>query len=163
MLDLAILAAHTIAVCLYSKGAAMTHALKIPVTLSDNHHLLPFYLYQVPAGFPSPAEDYVDKSLDLLELLVQHPSATFFCRVRGDSMEGAGIFDGDILVVDRSIQAAHGSVVVAAVAGELTCKYLDKHRHRLLPANGKYRPIEISEDSELIIEGVVRHSIRCHA
>lgn len=77
-------------------------------------------------------------------------------------MEGAGIHDGDILIVDRAIEAAHGDVVVAAVGGELTCKYLDKHRHRLLPANKKYRPIEVTEGSDLVIEGVVRHSIRCH-
>jgi DNA polymerase V len=95
-------------------------------------------------------------------MLIQHPAATFFCRVSGDSMEGAGIYDGDILIVDRAVTPVHGDVVVAAVAGELTCKYLDKNRHRLLPANDRYRPIEIPDGSELVIEGVVRHSIRCH-
>lgn len=141
----------------------MTLAISIPVTFPDQRQTLPLYLFQVPAGFPSPADDYVDKSLDLLELLVQHPASTFFCRVRGDSMEGAGIYDNDILIVDRSLEASHGDVVVAAVAGELTCKRLDKYRRRLLPENDKYRPIDILEGSELVIEGVVRHSIRCHA
>lgn len=122
----------------------------------------PLFVSSVAAGFPSPADDYVDGDLDLMELLIQHPAATFYCRVSGDSMEGAGIYDGDILIVDRAAKAAHGDVVVAAVAGELTCKYLDINRHRLLPANDKYRPIEIPEDSDLVIEGVVRHSIRCH-
>lgn len=140
----------------------MSRALTLSVTLPGQWLALPFYLSQVPAGFPSPADDYVDTDLDLAELLIQHPAATFFCRVAGDSMEGAGIFDGDILIVDRAVTPAHGDVVVAAVAGELTCKYLDKNRHRLLPANEKYRAIEIPDGSELVIEGVVRHSIRCH-
>jgi len=125
---------------------------------------LPLFLSRVAAGFPvhTPSEDYVDGELDLLELLIQHPSATFCCRVSGDSMEGAGIFDGDLLIVDRSATPRHGDVVVAAVAGEFTCKYLDKNRHRLLPANAQYRPIEILDGSGLVIEGVVLHSIRHH-
>jgi DNA polymerase V len=142
----------------------MTSILPLKISLSADvgHAQLPLYLSSVAAGFPSPADDYVDGDLDLMEMLIQHPAATFYCRVSGDSMEGAGIFDGDILIVDRATTAAHGDVVVAAVAGELTCKYLDKNRHRLLPANDKYRPIEIPDGSDLVIEGVVRHSIRCH-
>lgn len=141
----------------------MTHIISLAIRPPDmGPAKQPLYLSSVQAGFPSPADDYVDGELDLLELLIQRPSSTFFCRVSGDSMEGAGIFDGDILIVDRAITANHGDVVVAAVAGELTCKYLDKHRHRLMPANEKYRPIEIPDGSDLVIEGVVRHSIRCH-
>lgn len=123
---------------------------------------LPLYLSTVAAGLPSSADDHVDREIDIAELLIQHPAATFFCRAAGDSMEGAGIFSGDYLIVDRSLEAMHGDVVVAAVAGELTCKYLDKHRHRLLPANERYQPIEIPEGSDLVVEGVVIHSIRCH-
>ncbi|MCP4261235.1 MAG: translesion error-prone DNA polymerase V autoproteolytic subunit [Ketobacter sp.] len=123
---------------------------------------LPFYLSRVPAGFPSPADDYLDRNLDLTELLIQHPAATFFCRVTGDSMKDAGIFDGDILIVDRAIQAVQGDVVVAAIAGELTCKFLDIRHRRLLPANKTYKPIPIAENGELEIEGVVIHSIRYH-
>ena len=123
---------------------------------------LPLYLSSVPAGLPFAVENDLDEELDLLGLLIQHPDDTFFCRVSGDSMEGAGIFDGDILIVDRALQPKHGDVVVAAVAGEVTCKYLDMNRHRLLPANDKYRPIEMPDGSDLVIEGVVVHSIRCH-
>lgn len=140
----------------------MTRPLNITLPAPDDRIALPFYLSRVPAGFPSPADDYVDGELDLLALLVQHPAATFFCRVTGDSMEDAGIYNGDILIVDRAVEASHGDVVVAAVAGELTCKFLDKNRRRLMPANKAYHPIEIAEGSDLVIEGVVRHSIRCH-
>src|SRR3990167_6446402 len=134
----------------------------IPITPPTEPIRLPLFLSMVSAGFPSPADDYFDGERDLMKLLVQDQNATFFCRVTGDSMEDAGIFDGDILIVERAAEAAHGDVVVAAVGGELTCKYLDKNRRRLLPANKAYHPIEITEGSELVIEGVVRHSIRCH-
>lgn len=136
----------------------------LSVTLQDDNRVAPqpLYLSSVQAGVPFPVDDSIDSELDLLGFLVKHPSATFFCRVSGDSMEDAGIFDGDLLIVDRAVAAVHGDVVVAAVAGTLTCKYLDKNRHRLLPANERYRPIEIPEDSDLVIEGVVVHSIRCH-
>lgn len=135
-----------------------------PIVFSETAErmALPFYLSAVSAGFPSPADDYMDGGLDIAELLIQHPAATFICRAAGDSMEGAGIFNSDYLIVDRALKAVHGDVVVAAVSGELTCKYLDKHRHRLLPANDRYRPIEIPEGSDLVVEGVVIHSIRCH-
>lgn len=135
----------------------------IPIALPTDPINLPLFLSMVSAGFPSPADDYIDGELDLMKLLVQDQNTTFYCRVTGDSMEDAGIFDGDILIVERAAEAAHGDVVVAAVGGELTCKYLDKHCRRLLPANAKYRPIEITEGSELVLEGVVRHSIRCHS
>ncbi len=81
---------------------------------------LPCFLESVPAGFPSPAEDHIEKTLDLNEFLVRHPQATFFVRVSGDSMAGAGIHDKDILVVDRSIEPAHGKIVIAVLDGELT-------------------------------------------
>lgn len=134
----------------------------LSIAIPADRLLIPLYLSSVPAGFPSPADDYMDRELDLLELLVKHPAATFFCRVTGDSMLGAGIHDGDILIVDRAVKPVHGDVVVAAVAGELTCKYLDLHHRRLMPANETYTPIEIAEGSDLIIEGVVVNSIRCH-
>ncbi len=83
---------------------------------------LPLFLERIPCGFPSPAQDYVEESLDLNRLVVKHPSATYFVRVSGDSMIGAGIGDGDLLVVDRSLKADHGDIVVAAVAGSLRLK-----------------------------------------
>lgn len=123
---------------------------------------LPLFLATVPAGFPSPAEDYMDKRLDLNEYLIQHQAATFFCRVSGHSMRGVGIFDGDLLIVDRAIEPQHQSIVVASIDGELTCKILDTKRRLLLSANKDYPPIAIKEDAGFLVEGVVTNSIRCH-
>ncbi|MCL6417737.1 translesion error-prone DNA polymerase V autoproteolytic subunit [Aestuariirhabdus sp. Z084] len=123
---------------------------------------LPLYLSRVSAGFPSPADDYVDKGLDLNEYLITHPAATFFTVVSGESMEGEGIFDGDILVVNRALEAVDGDVVVAVINGELSCKLLDTKKRRLLSSHPDYPPIPVFEGAELVIEGVVPFSIRCH-
>ena len=123
---------------------------------------IPLYLTPVQAGFPSPAEDYMDKKLDLNEYLIQHPAATFFCRVSGSSMEGVGIFDGDLLIVDRAVEPRHGSIVVAIIDGELTCKILDTRNRRLLSSNDRFKPIEMKDESGIEIEGVVIHSIRSY-
>jgi DNA polymerase V len=123
---------------------------------------LPLFSSRVPAGFPSPADDFIESSLDLNEHLITHPSATFFCRVSGDSMIGLGIFNGDLLVIDRALEPKHHDVVLAAVDGELTCKLLDKDNRQLLAANKHYPAIAIRDEMELIIEGVVTHSIKAH-
>ena len=86
--------------------------------------LLPLFSTRASCGFPSPADDYVEQVLDLNALCVSNPTATFFVRAEGESMTGAGIDDGDILIVDRSLEAAHGSIVIACVAGAFTIKYL---------------------------------------
>jgi len=122
----------------------------------------PLYATKVQAGFPSPADDYMDRSLDLNEHLIKHPAATFYCEVSGESMTEVGIFNGDLLIVDRSLKPQHGDVVLAALNGELTCKILDMHHRRLLAANSKYAPIPIQEGSDFLIEGVVTSSIRRH-
>ena len=124
--------------------------------------LLPKFGHAVSAGFPSPADDFVEDALDLNKHLIQHPSATFLARAQGESMLDKGIHNGDTLIVDRHIQPSHGDVVIAALDGELTCKILDKRKQQLLPANRAMQPIAIGEHSELIIEGVVVHSIRHH-
>jgi len=123
---------------------------------------LPLFIHSVPAGFPSPADDYLDRSLDLNTYLIKHPAATYLARAKGDSMEGCGIYDGDLLIVDRSRDARHGEIIIAALDGQLTCKILDKNKQCLISANKTYAPIPISEFSDLIIEGVVIHSIRHH-
>lgn len=123
---------------------------------------LPFFIHSVPAGFPSPADDYLDRSLDLNTYLIRHPAASYLARAKGDSMEGCGIYDGDLLIVDRSLEAQHGQIIIAALDGQLTCKILDKKNHCLLSANKHYPPIRIGEFSDLIIEGVVIHSVRHH-
>ncbi len=120
---------------------------------------LPLYLSKVPAGFPSPAEDYVDKRIDLNKFLVQKPAATHIIRVSGDSMINVGIFPGDLLIVDRSIEATHNKIVIAVLDGEITVKRLYKQDNiiRLLAENDAYAPIEIKGDLE--IWGVVQHVI----
>ena len=117
----------------------------------------PLMATPVAAGFPSPAEQYIESPLDLNELLVHRPAATFFVRAAGDSMTGAGIRPGDILVVDRSLEARDGSIVIACVDNEFTVKFLrsDGERWYLQPANRKYKPITFSEGMELRIFGVV--------
>ena len=117
----------------------------------------PLFLSRVPAGFPSPAEDYVECSLDLNEYLIAHREATFFVRVKGHSMTGAGIRDGDLLVVDRSLEAGDGDIVVAVVDGELTVKRLSRRggRVRLLPEHPGCAPIEFKDGQELTVWGVV--------
>lgn len=117
----------------------------------------PLFLCRVSAGFPSPAEEYREGSLNLNRYVIRHPAATFFVRAAGDSMLGAGIHPEDLLVVDRSLEPADGRVVVAAVNGELTVKRLSLQRGKafLLPENKTYPPLEISSALELQIWGVV--------
>ena len=125
---------------------------------------IPFFQDRVPAGFPSPATDYCEKSLDLNDLCIKKPAATYFVRAQGESMVEAGIFHDDILVVDRSLTASHGDIVIAEFNGELTVKQLElKPEVRLVPRNNRYRPILIPEEAELEIFGVVTtviHSVR---
>lgn len=122
---------------------------------------IPFYSDPVKAGFPSPAQDYVERTLDLNELCIRHPNATFFVRVEGDSMIEAGIYDGDVLVVDRSVDAEHGDIVVAAVGNEFTVKELcTRPSLMLLPRNPAYKPIRPRNGEELNIFGVVTNVIR---
>jgi DNA polymerase V len=121
----------------------------------------PLYQSRVPAGFPSPADDYVETSLDLSEHLMGKKEATFFVRVAGDSMTEAGIHDGDILVVDRSVEPEGGSVVVAALDGELTVKRYEVRSGYpyLMPEADGYDPIPIRDGQELVVWGVVQHVV----
>jgi DNA polymerase V len=122
----------------------------------------PLYACRVAAGFPSPADDYLEGTLNLHDLLVRNPPATFFVRASGDSMTGAGIFSGDLLVVDRSEPPLHGRIVIAIVDGELTVKRLyQKHGTTRLDAeNPSYPPILFRDGQELRIWGVVTNVIR---
>jgi DNA polymerase V len=115
----------------------------------------------VAAGFPSPAEDYIDRHLDLHEHLVKNNAATFFTRASGNFMIGAGINDGDMLIVDRSLDAWHGKIVVAAVEGELTVKYLARKNGRvfIVPANEEYPELDIIEQEDIMVWGVVAYVI----
>lgn len=134
----------------------------IPVPTKCLKIELPLFASAVPAGFPSPADDYLERPLDLNEHLINRPAATYYVRAQGDSMVQMGIFDGDLLIVDRSLEAAQGDVVIAAVNGELTCKILDIKGRCLRSGNDHYGPIPIGDDIDLIIEGIVFASVRYH-
>ncbi|EPB2247057.1 translesion error-prone DNA polymerase V autoproteolytic subunit [Citrobacter youngae] len=122
---------------------------------------LPLFGDLVPCGFPSPAQDYVEKRIDLNELLVQHPSATYFVKSSGDSMIGAGIGNSDLLVVDRSRKPVHGDIVIAAIDGEFTVKRLQLNPVvMLIPENSAYAPIRINSEDTLDIFGVVTFIVK---
>ena len=129
---------------------------------SAQNLLPPLMQTAVSCGFPSPAEHYIDSALDLNELLVQKPAATYFVRAAGDSMINAGIAPGDILVVDRSLEPFDGCIVIAAVDNEFTVKYYCRNRQEvyLEPANAAYSNIYFSEGMSLQIFGVVTSAIR---
>lgn len=122
------------------------------------------YAAGVPAGFPSPADDHIEGRLDLNRHLVRRPAATFFARADGDSMTDAGIFDGDLLVVDRGIDPEAGDVVVATIDGGLAVKRLARRGNgwELAPANPAFAPIPVDPEEGVTIWGVVTHSIRTH-
>jgi len=146
-----------------------TKPIRIPLSRVDQvmnfiqtgHKPLPLFSCSVAAGFPSPADDHLEGSLDLNDHLIKHPSATFFVRVSGDSMIKAGIHHDDILVVDRSLEPRHGKIVIAAVEGQLTVKRLnrDKGKTMLMPENDDYPPIVIDDDNDMTIWGVVTNVI----
>lgn len=123
---------------------------------------LPEILNRVPAGFPSPADDYMENTLDLNEHLIRNKAASFYIRVAGDSMNGAGIMSGDILLVDRSLDPAHNKIVVAIVDSEMTVKRLRYSQDKvfLVSENPEFRPIEITSHMDCRIWGVVAAVIR---
>lgn len=120
------------------------------------------YSSRPAAGFPAPGDDLLEKSLDINDLLIDNPVSTFFVKVEGDSMEGAKIFSGDILVVDRSVHATSGKIVVAAVYGEMVVKRLvmKAGQTQLVSENEDYEPIEITDNDDCFIWGVVVGSVR---
>lgn len=124
---------------------------------------IPFFNETVAAGFPSPAMGELNGTLDLNEFCISHPAATYFIRARGESMIGAGIGDGDILVVDRSLTARNGDIIIAAVSGEFTVKRLDMRPDspiRLLPENPAYSPITLTPELDAEFFGVVTHCLK---
>lgn len=119
----------------------------------------------VRAGFPSPAQDYISESIDLNRTLIRHPAATFYAKVVGDSMSGEGITEGDILIVDRSVEAEHGDLAVCCLNGEFTLKRLCLNRGDriyLMPSNPRFRPIEVTYDDDFMVWGVVTYTIKAN-
>ena len=130
----------------------MQENTELPVMAQDGIH----------AGFPSPATDYMTQAIDLNKELVRHPAATFYGRVVGDSMIDAGVEEGDILVIDKSLEAREGDMAVCFVDGEFTLKHVEIHPDHimLVPANKAFKPIKVTQDNEFIIWGVVRYVIK---
>lgn len=140
----------------------VTFIANAPEELQAYPHRIPLYTERVPAGFPSPAQDHIEKTLDLNELCISHPAATFFVRVEGDSMIEAGIYPNDILVVDRALIARHGDIVIASVEREMTVKklHLKPEPIQLIPCNRAYTPLVITEGMVLEVFGVVTNVVR---
>lgn len=124
--------------------------------------MIPFASSEVSAGLPFISDDSIDRVLDLHDLVVAHPAATFFIRVKGDSMRGVHIYSGDILVVDRAIEAKSGSIVVAILNGEFTVKRLERRKERiwLCAENPSFAPIEVKAESNFQVWGVVTYVIQ---
>lgn len=123
---------------------------------------LPLIDAGIRAGFPSPAEDFVDLSIDLNRELIKNPSSTFYARVKGDSMKDAGIHDGDLIIIDKSLEPANGKIAVCFIDGEFTVKRIkiDSDCCWLVPANDDFNPIRVTEENEFMVWGIVIHVIR---
>jgi DNA polymerase V len=135
--------------------------IQLPTTGTMPIHV-PLFSHNVTAGFPSPADDYIEGRLSLDEHLIQHKDSTFFVRAKGNSMVGAGIFDGDLLVVDKSLNPSSGDIVIAIVDGDLTVKRLIKRGSKIVlkPENPRYKEIEFKDGQELQVWGVVTSTVK---
>lgn len=123
---------------------------------------LPFVENGISAGFPSPALDFVDLSIDLNKYLIKHPSATFYGRVKGDSLKNAGIHHGDLLIIDRSVEPTNGKIAVCYLDGEFTAKRIKTAQDMLwlVAENEQYQPIKVTKENDFVIWGVVTHVIK---
>ncbi|MCZ2222779.1 MAG: translesion error-prone DNA polymerase V autoproteolytic subunit [Chitinophagales bacterium] len=123
---------------------------------------LPFIDNGISAGFPSPALDFVDISIDLNRHLIKHPSATFYGRVKGVSLKNIGIDNGDLLIIDKSIEPTNGKIAVCFIDGEFTAKRIKitKNEIWLIPENENYQPIRVTEENNFLIWGIVTHVIK---
>jgi len=141
------------------KSKKNTKVKSIHAADSTGEYPRPLFSDKVSAGFPSPAEDYVEGQLDLNKHLVEHPAATYFVRVTGDSMVEAGIHSGDLLIVDRSLEPRDKDVVIANVNGELTVKRIriKSGKVTLMPENENYQPRQVNSEMEFEVWGVVKH------
>ncbi len=144
------------------KEALTIHSVDTGTRLS-----LPFADSGIKAGFPSPAQDYLDLAIDLNKELVKHPASTFYGRVNGTSMEDARLYDGDIVVIDKSLEPRNGDKVVCSIDGEFTIKYIEIDKKEkniiwLVPASKDFEKIKVTPDNDFIIWGVVTSSITMH-
>lgn len=132
---------------------------------SESHLDLLFAEGGICAGFPSPAQDYLELSIDLNTELIRHPAATFFGRVVGNSLEEAGVTEGDILIIDKSLKPQDGNMCVCFLDGDFTLKFIRHTENEiwLIPANKAYTPIKVTEDNDFMIWGVVTYTIKRRA
>ncbi len=123
---------------------------------------IPFVEQGIKAGFPSPAEDFSEVSIDLNVELLKNPASTFFSRVSGDSMQDVGISDGDLLVIDKSLEAKNGKIAVCFIDGEFTLKKIkiEKDFCWLIPANKNYKPIKVTAENDFLVWGIVTYVIK---
>lgn len=130
--------------------------------LTDTELELPVVNAGISAGFPSPALDFVDISIDLNKHLIKHPTATFYGRVKGHSLKNAGIDDGDLLIIDRSLEPQNGKIAVCYIDGEFTAKRIKikKDEIWLMPENENYSPIKVEKDNDFLVWGIVTHVIK---
>lgn len=128
----------------------------------ENSRELPFITSGIKAGFPSPAADFDETRISLDKALVKNPDTTFYAKANGQSMKGAGIDDGDIMVIDRSIEPRNNKIAVCLIDGEFTVKRIKKTKEELLlmPENSDFQPIKINEDNQLVIWGIVTYIIK---
>lgn len=124
--------------------------------------LVPYFDSGLQAGFPSPAQDYTELKIDLNEELIRNPDATFFVRIKGKSMVDAGLNDGDVLIIDRSLEPANGKIAVCFLDGGFTVKRLkvEKEVCWLLPENPDYKPIKVTPENDFVIWGIVTYVIK---
>ena len=123
---------------------------------------LPFVDVGISAGFPSPADDFIELTIDLNRELIKHKDSTFFAKVKGNSMKNAGIFDGDLLIIDKSLEPQDGKIAICQIDGDFTVKRIKKENDVvwLIAENEDYKPIKVTEENELMIWGIVIHSIK---
>lgn len=123
---------------------------------------LPFVDVGISAGFPSPADDFIELTIDLNRELIKHKDSTFFAKVKGNSMKNAGIFDGDLLIIDKSLEPQDGKIAICQIDGDFTVKRIKKENGVvwLIAENEDYKPIKVTEENELMIWGIVIHSIK---
>lgn len=123
---------------------------------------LPYVDTGISAGFPSPADDFIELTIDLNKHLIKHKESTYFAKVKGHSMKDAGIFDGDLLVIDKSLPPQDGKIAICQIDGEFTVKRIkiEKNVVWLVAENEEYKPIKVTEENELMIWGIVLHSIK---
>lgn len=145
--------------------ALLLHAsksLEIYSASTESNLELPLVSSGISAGFPSPALDFIDLSIDMNKHLVKHPSATYYGRVSGNSMKDAGIFDGDLLVIDKSLDADDNKIAVCYIDGDFTVKRIKKDKNCLwlVPENKAYEPIQVTEENDFLIWGIVTHVIK---